>query len=164
MITQTKSRIFCNPRMPSWEMPANLKPIGTIWPPPLASFRVNIHKFLAKIYLIFHILKWYSTTEDMLIQIVCPVTTWTNHYGSKLLWYRLVSMVFESIKNILYWIRIELLCHKTSDSVKIIEIRLTTLKNTTTYLNIFISFNQCAVHTPFRNPKIWTGQYLSPNS
>ena len=95
-------------------------------------FSLNTHKFLAKIYLIFHILKWYSTTMVMLIQVVCPVTTWTHHYGSKLDWYRLVSMVFESIKNLLYWIRIELPCHKISDSTKIIEIRLTTLKNTTT--------------------------------
>ena len=56
-------------------------------------------------------------------------------------------MVFESIKKkILYWIWIELPCHKISDSVKIIEIRLTTLKNTATKISSYLLINVLCTH------------------
>ena len=101
--------------------------------------------------------------KNIVWPLVCPVTTWTHNYRSKLLWYWLVSMVFESIKipSLLNqnWVA-------SSQNFRFGKIFWDSVDNIEkyNYLDIFVCFNQCAVHTPFRNPKIWTGQYLSPNS
>ena len=84
-------------------------------------------------HLILYILKWYSTTKVMLIDSM------PCYHRDPPLCIKIVVLqvgvdgyVFESIKNLLYWIKIELPCRKIADSTKINEIRLTTLKNPTT--------------------------------